>query len=190
MKPEQPFAVGPDGWLAGVRRLPSPHRDARPEGEEVSLLVIHGISLPPGEFGTGQVEALFTGRLDPAGHPAFAALAELRVSAHLFVDRQGAVTQFVSCAERAWHAGASCFARRPRCNDFSIGIELEGTDLVPYSDEQYRILVALTRALFAAYPALGLERIVGHRDIAPRRKSDPGLAFDWHRYLVALEGVR
>lgn len=176
------------GWCDSARRCPSPNCNARPDGE-VSLLVIHNISLPPGQFGTGEVENLFLNRLDPQAHPYFAGIAHLQVSAHFLIARDGALTQFVSCNERAWHAGVSCFAGREQCNDFSLGIELEGTDELPYSDAQYATLQRLTRALLRAYPALGVERICGHSDIAPQRKTDPGPAFDWARYRAALTGV-
>ena len=173
------------GWCASAQHCPSPNFNMRPSGE-VSLLVIHNISLPPGQFGTGEVENLFLNRLDPQAHPYFAGIAGLRVSAHFLIERDGRLTQFVPCGARAWHAGVSCFEGREQCNDFSLGIELEGTDELPYSDAQYATLQTLTRALLRAYPALGVERICGHSDIAPGRKSDPGPAFDWARYRRAL----
>lgn len=173
------------GWCLGVRHCPSANFNARPDGE-ISLLVIHNISLPPGQFGTGKVQEFFQNRLVVDEHPYFAGIAEMRVSAHFLIERDGAVTQFVSCQDRAWHAGVSCFAGRENCNDFSIGIELEGTDELPFSDAQYRVLVELTRQLLAAYPAIGLDRICGHSDIAPGRKTDPGPCFDWARYRAAL----
>ncbi|WP_017938619.1 1,6-anhydro-N-acetylmuramyl-L-alanine amidase AmpD [Zestomonas thermotolerans] len=173
------------GWCLGVRHCPSANFNARPDGE-ISLLVIHNISLPPGQFGTGKVQEFFQNRLVVDEHPYFAGIAEMRVSAHFLIERDGAVTQFVSCQDRAWHAGVSCFAGRENCNDFSIGIELEGTDELPFSDAQYRVLVELTRQLQAAYPAIGLDRICGHSDIAPGRKTDPGPCFDWARYRAAL----
>jgi len=175
------------GWLAAARHLPSPHCDARPHGE-VSLLVIHNISLPPGEFGGDAVAQLFLGQLDTSAHPAFADLAGLRVSAHLFIDRRGALTQFVSFAERAWHAGRSRHAGRPNCNDFAVGVELEGTDTSGYEDAQMDALAAVCRALLTRYPALAAQRILGHCDIAPGRKTDPGPGFDWRR-LRALLGA-
>lgn len=174
------------GWFIGVTHCPSPNCNARPEGEAISLLVIHNISLPPGCFGTGKVQALFQNRLDPAEHPYFAGICHLRVSAHLFVDREGAVTQFVSLLDRAWHAGVSCFQGREGCNDFSIGIELEGTDQLAYTDAQYRVLERLTRQICQQWPAIDVGRIQGHSDIAPGRKTDPGPAFDWRRYRAAL----
>ena len=167
------------GRLEGVRQVPSPNCDERPAGAEVELVVVHGISLPPGEYGGGWVEALFTNRLDPTAHPYFAEIAELRVSAHLLIDRDGQVTQFVPLNRRAWHAGASCFQGREACNDFAIGIELEGEDEVPYTEAQYARLAEVIAALHEAYPALTAERVVGHADIAPGRKTDPGPAFDW-----------
>jgi len=174
------------GWCDAVRHCPSPNFNARPDGE-VSLLVIHNISLPPAQFGTGKVQVFFQNGLDPDEHPYFAEIAALRVSAHFFIERDGAVTQFVSCNERAWHAGVSCFAGRENCNDFSLGIELEGTDELPFTDAQYDALVALIGVLQKAYPALTPEHICGHSDIAPTRKTDPGPAFDWSRLRAALK---
>ena len=173
------------GWCQGVRHCPSPNFNARPQGE-VSLLVIHNISLPPGQFGTGKVQAFFQNCLRADEHPYFATIASLRVSAHFLIERDGAITQFVSCNERAWHAGQSSFGGRENCNDFSLGIELEGTDELPFSEAQYAALVGLTRVLQRAYPALTLERICGHSDIAPTRKTDPGPAFEWPRLRAAL----
>ena len=173
------------GWCQGVRHCPSPNFNARPQGE-VSLLVIHNISLPPGQFGTGKVQAFFQNCLRADEHPYFATIAAMRVSAHFLIERDGAITQFVSCNERAWHAGQSSFGGRENCNDFSLGIELEGTDELPFSEAQYAALVDLTRVLQRAYPALTLERICGHSDIAPTRKTDPGPAFDWPRLRAAL----
>lgn len=177
------YCIDSAGWLQRVRHCPSPNFNQRPAGQRIDLLVIHNISLPPGEFGGGYVEQLFMNQLDCAAHPAFADLRDLRVSAHLFIDRRGHATQFVSFDQRAWHAGQSQFGGRDNCNDFSIGIELEGTDTLPYTDLQYHNLRALTRALRAHYPALQADRIVGHCDIAPERKTDPGPAFDWIRFL-------
>lgn len=169
------------GLLAGARRCPSPNQDERPAGSAIELLVVHGISLPPGEFGGPWIDALFTNALDPAAHPFFAAVAPLRVTAHALIRRTGEVVQYVPFHRRAWHAGESAWRGRAGCNDFSIGIELEGTDTVPYADAQYAALAALARALFDVYPGLGPERIVGHSEIAPGRKTDPGPAFDWPR---------
>lgn len=180
------------GRIAGARWLPSPHHDTRPPGLGVELVVVHGISLPPGEFGGRWIDDLFTGRLDPAAHPYFAAVAHLRVSAHALVRRDGSLIQYVACHRRAWHAGVSSWRGRPACNDFSVGIELEGADTVPYEAAQYERLAAVVRALAAAYPALGgggdglAARVVGHADVAPGRKTDPGPAFDWPRLRALL----
>lgn len=177
------------GWCDGIRHCPSPNFNARQQGE-VSLLVIHNISLPPGQFGTGKVQQFFQNRLPADEHPYFAGIAQLTVSAHFLIERDGAVTQFVSCNARAWHAGVSSFAGRENCNDFSVGIELEGTDELPFSDAQYQALIGLTRQLLDAYPQLSVERICGHSDIAPGRKTDPGPCFDWARLRAALQGER
>jgi AmpD protein len=178
--------VDGDGFISGARRVASPNRNARPPATAISLVVIHGISLPPGSFGGDGVERLFTNSLDPAAHPDYASIATLRVSAHFFLRRAGELVQFVSCAERAWHAGVSSWRGRTGCNDFSVGIEVEGTDTRPYTAIQYARLAALLRALKRRYP---LEAAVGHSDIAPGRKTDPGPAFDWDR-LARLTGVR
>ncbi|MFV3403698.1 MULTISPECIES: 1,6-anhydro-N-acetylmuramyl-L-alanine amidase AmpD [Pseudomonas] len=175
------------GWFSGVTRCPSPNFNTRPEGEAISLLVIHNISLPPACFGTGKVQQFFQNRLDPSEHPYFEGISQLTVSAHLFVERDGAVTQFVSLLDRAWHAGVSRFEGREGCNDFSIGIELEGTDELPYTDAQYATLAHLTGQIRQAWPAIDLARIQGHSDIAPGRKTDPGPAFDWPRYRAAVQ---
>ncbi|MBS1221904.1 MAG: N-acetylmuramyl-L-alanine amidase, negative regulator of AmpC, AmpD [Proteobacteria bacterium] len=169
------------GLLDAARQRPSPNHDERPEGVVVDLIVVHGISLPPGEFGGPWIEALFTNALDPAAHPYFQAIVGLRVSAHLLIRRSGELVQYVPFHRRAWHAGASCFAGRPCCNDFSIGIELEGADQVPYDDRQYARLATVILALHAAYPPLACGWLAGHADIAPGRKTDPGPAFDWAR---------
>lgn len=173
------------GWCAGVRHCPSAHCNERPQGE-ISLLVLHNISLPPGQFGTGKVQEFFTSGLNASEHAYFAGIVDMRVSAHFFIERDGQISQFVSCLQRAWHAGVSSFAGRDNCNDFSLGIELEGTDDLPYSEAQYDALVPLVQQLLAAYPALSVERICGHCDIAPGRKTDPGPAFDWPRLRTAL----
>jgi AmpD protein len=175
-----------DHWLARVRRRPSENCAPRPDPGDISLLVIHNISLPPGRFGTGMVEALFQNRLDTASDSALADLAGVRVSAHLFINRRGRVTQFVPFDQAAWHAGVSQWCHRSRCNDFAIGIELEGTDDRAYTRAQYRRLRLVTLALLQRYPRLSLQTIVGHQEIAPERKSDPGQAFDWQAYLRAL----
>jgi N-acetyl-anhydromuramoyl-L-alanine amidase len=172
------------GVAAGARQVPSPNADDRPPGSEVTLLVVHNISLPPGAFGGDDVLRLFTNSLDCASHPAYEPLRASRVSAHFFVRRTGEVIQFVPCGRRAWHAGESEWRGRTRCNDFSIGVELEGTDTAPYADVQYQRLARLAVALRRRYP---ITDIVGHSDIAPARKSDPGPAFDWPR-LRALVG--
>lgn len=176
------------GRMADVPFLPSPHCDERPEGVQPDLVVVHGITLPPGEFGGPWIDDLFMGRLDPAAHPYFAEIAHLRVSAHLLIRRDGSVTQYVPFHQRAWHAGASSFDGRDRCNDFSIGIELEGTDDIPYERAQYAALVEAVTALHQAYPTLNA--LAGHVDIAPGRKTDPGPAFDWTRLEQALHPHR
>jgi AmpD protein len=170
---------GDHGLVSGARQLPSPNCDARPAGAGVELLVVHGISLPPGEFGGPWIDALFTNCLPPQAHPFFADLAGLRVSAHLLVRRDGELVQYVPVDRRAWHAGRSAWQGRTDCNDFSVGIELEGTDAQPYEPVQYAVLARVIADLCRRYPALSEERIVGHSDIAPGRKSDPGIAFDW-----------
>ncbi|MCB1774406.1 MAG: 1,6-anhydro-N-acetylmuramyl-L-alanine amidase AmpD [Gammaproteobacteria bacterium] len=169
-------------WLTGVAHTPSPNADERPADCEVDLLVIHNISLPPGEFGGPHIADLFQNRLDPARHPYFATVAALEVSAHLLVRRDGSTTQFVALDRRAWHAGQSVFCGRERCNDFSIGIELEGTDDTPFTPAQYASLSRLTNEIRHQYPRITPARIVGHSDIAPGRKTDPGPCFDWPRY--------
>ncbi len=178
--------VDAGGWLATAHRLPSPHEDARPAGIRVSLIVIHGVSLPPGEFGGHWVEDFFCGRLDVSGHPYFREIADLRVAPHLLIRRDGSLIQFVACERRAWHAGLSEWRGRRDCNDFSIGIELEGTDSMPYTDAQYARLVPVIRGLCARYPGIDDAAIVGHSDIAPGRKTDPGPAFDWGRLETRL----
>jgi len=176
-----------DHRLEQARQLSSPNQSERPTDGEVSLLVIHNISLPPGEFGGGHVDELFGNRLDPQCHPYFSEICQLRVSAHLFIDRAGDVTQYVPFDRKAWHAGQSCFNGRENCNEFSIGIELEGTDCTKFTERQYDSLVAITRLLMSQYPAITVERIVGHSDIAPGRKTDPGEHFDWQRLRSALQ---
>ena len=171
------------GIVRAAAQVPSPNCDARPEGAAITLLVVHNISLPPGRFGGPAIAELFTNRLDPSGHPYFATVALSRVSAHFLIGRDGVLTQFVSCARRAWHAGASSWRGREHCNDFSIGVELEGTDDLPYEAAQYSVLARLTRALRRRYPIADL---AGHSDIAPGRKTDPGAAFDWERYRGLL----
>lgn len=175
-----------DGWLEPARRLPSPNCDARPENCDIDLLVIHGISLPPGEFGGPWIDALFTNSLSVDAHPYFQEIAGLEVSAHVLIRRDGEVVQYVPFDRRAWHAGQSCFGGRERCNDFSIGIELEGCDDQPYEAAQYQVLADIGKALLKAFPALKPECIVGHSDVAPGRKTDPGLCFDWPRFRALL----
>jgi N-acetyl-anhydromuramoyl-L-alanine amidase len=169
------------GLIARVRQVLSPYFDARPPGTVPDLIVIHGISLPPGEFGGAFIDQLFPGNLDPEGHPFFREAARLRVSSHVLIRRDGSIVQYVPFQARAWHAGESHYEGRAVCNDFSVGIELEGTDDLPYEDAQYDSLAHLIRALIAAYPSLSSKRVVGHCDIAPGRKTDPGGAFDWQR---------
>lgn len=166
--------------------MPSPNHSARPENTDIELLVIHNISLPPGEFGTACIDQLFCNELDCDAHPFFDGLRELRVSSHLLIDRRGEVRQYVAFDQQAWHAGQSCFDGRERCNEFSIGIELEGTDDCKFTVAQYQTLVAVTRLLMASYPALSVQGIVGHSDIAPGRKTDPGPCFDWDFYRGQL----
>ena len=174
--------IDAQGLLSGCEYIPSPNCDDRPDGA-IKLLVIHNISLPPGEFGGDGVRQLFSNTLDANEHPYYAVIANFKVSAHFFVRRDGRVIQFVSCLKRAWHAGESCWQGSARCNDYSLGIELEGTDTVPFTDAQYAALKTLTQAIRAAYPIGG---IAGHSDIAPQRKTDPGPCFDWGRYLTSL----
>lgn len=174
--------VGAHGWLSGVRRIASPNCDARPPGAAIELLVIHNISLPPGEFGGNAIAQFFTNSLDTQAHPYYAQLQGMRVSAHFLIRRDGAIIQFVPCGKRAWHAGVSSWQGRSACNDFSLGVELEGSDFVPFSERQYAALVRLTRLLRRRYP---LRAVAGHADIAPGRKTDPGPCFDWVRYLAA-----
>jgi AmpD protein len=169
-------------WLPEAERVPSPNFDRRPSGVAVDLLVIHNISLPPGEFGGPWIDALFQNRLDPGVHPYFAAIAELKVSVHLLIRRDGRLIQYVPLGLRAWHAGRSSFQGRDGCNDYAIGIELEGTDDRPYTEAQYRRLARVTRQVMDYFPGITLGRIAGHSDIAPGRKTDPGTAFDWGRY--------
>lgn len=179
------------GRVSEARWTPSPHFDRRPHGELPSLLVVHCISLPEGHYATGYVDDLFLGRLDTDAHPSFAALAGVRVSAHLFISREGALTQFVALSERAWHAGESSFEGRDNVNDFSIGVELEGTVDTPYTTAQYGRLAQVHHGLRAAYRSMDGRPVVGHSDIAPGRKQDPGVGFDWPRWsaMAGLETV-
>jgi AmpD protein len=169
------------GLLREARQVPSPNFDSRPTGVEPDLIVVHGISLPPGDFGGPWIDHLFTNTLPPDAHPYFAGAASRRVSAHLCIRRDGSVTQYVRFPDRAWHAGQSSYEGRSACNDFSVGIELEGADTVAYDARQYDALALVVAALCAAYPTLRPTRLTGHSDIAPGRKTDPGPAFDWPR---------
>lgn len=173
-------------WLDAARRCRSPNQDERPPGMEITLLVVHNISLPPGCFGGRYVEDLFLNQLDPRAHAYFEGIASMRVSAHLFIDRKGNITQYVPFEQRAWHAGQSSFEGRVRCNDYSIGIELEGTDDREFSELQYLRLLKVARAIMQAYPGISPQRVVGHSDIAPGRKTDPGPKFDWKRVQSGL----
>ncbi len=175
--------IDAEGLIDGAEYIPSPNCDERPAGMGVELLVIHNISLPPGVFGGDAVIDLFLNRLDPRAHPYYETIATLRVSAHFLIRRNGGLLQFVPCTKRAWHAGRSSWRDRERCNDFSVGIELEGADDQAYSDAQYECLAALATALCARYPIVAS---VGHSDIAPGRKTDPGPAFDWRRYASGI----
>jgi AmpD protein len=171
-----------DGWLqAADKTIPSPNHDERPQTDDISLIVIHCISLPPGEFGGEWIDRLFTNTLPPDAHPYFEGIAHLRVAAHLLIRRDGELVQYVPFHQRAWHAGVSSYQGREVCNDFSIGIELEGTDDSAYTDVQYQRLATVIQALLAHYPTLSNEAITGHSDIAPGRKTDPGAFFDWNR---------
>ncbi|EOV0115903.1 1,6-anhydro-N-acetylmuramyl-L-alanine amidase AmpD [Vibrio parahaemolyticus] len=171
-----------NGWLTHAKHVPSPFFDARNSEHDISLLVVHNISLPPGQFGGPYIEDFFSGNLDPNAHPFFEVIHKMGVSAHCLIKRDGEIVQFVSFLDRAWHAGQSSFAGRDRCNDYSIGIELEGTEFVAYTEEQYQSLARLTQAIMHQYPQITLPRITGHQYIAPLRKSDPGLSFDWVKY--------
>jgi AmpD protein len=176
--------------LLEARQVPSPNCDARPAGCDISLVIIHGISLPPGRYGGPEIDQLFTNRLNPGAHPFFAAIAGLKVSSHLLIRRDGELVQYVPFSRRAWHAGESCYDGASACNDFSIGIELEGQDQEEYSPEQYERLAAVLQVLIETFPRLSAERVAGHSDVAPGRKTDPGPAFDWQflrRRLAALQ---
>ena len=173
------------GWLSGVEIQPSSHFEPRAENEAVSLLVVHNISLPPGQFGADHITNFFLGNLDPSIDPYFESIYRLRVSAHCLIQRDGNIVQYVSFNDKAWHAGLSCYQGREKCNDFSIGIELEGTDDIPYTEVQYQQLSRVSQSLIGTYA--GLENnIVGHSDIAPGRKTDPGAAFDWPIFRALL----
>ena len=175
--------VDADGRVDTARYIASPNCDERPPGEAITLLVIHSISLPPGEFGGDAILRLFTNDLDCTAHPYYRSLAGIKVSAHFLIRRTGELLQFVPCTRRAWHAGVSAWRGRGGCNDYSIGIELEGSDDMPFAEPQYRALAELARALRASHP---IADVVGHCDIAPLRKTDPGLSFDWARFRNSI----
>jgi AmpD protein len=177
-----------DGRLPGARQVCSPNADERPPGTSVDLLVIHGISLPPGEFGGPWIDELFTNRLAPEAHPYFRSICHLRVSSHLLIRRDGELVQYVDLFRRAWHAGVSSFRGRQQCNDFSIGIELEGTDDTLYERAQYEALAAATKGVMTRFPSITRDRIAGHSEIAPGRKTDPGPVFDWDPYHRLIKG--
>ena len=182
------FTVNPEtGLISPARQCLSPNRDSRPEGATLDMVIVHGISLPPGQFGGGEIEALFLNTLDWDAHPYFDEIRGMQVSAHLLIRRDGELVQFVPFTERAWHAGESSFRGRACCNDFSVGIELEGEDETPYDERQYAVLPAVLRAVTAAYPQITAREIAGHCDVSPGRKSDPGPAFNWQRLYDALE---
>lgn len=184
------FQVYPvTGLIDPATLCPSPNQDARPPGAELSMVVLHGISLPPGQFGGSAIEAFFRNSLDHDAHPYFDEIRGLQVSSHLLIKRDGSVTQFVPFTQRAWHAGESCFRGQGRCNDYSLGIELEGEDDTPYDDRQYETLPQVLHAIFKAYPAITAREVAGHCDIAPGRKSDPGPAFNWLRLYDGLAGT-
>jgi AmpD protein len=181
------FTVNPQsGLINPARQCPSPNRDARPYDASLDMVVLHGISLPPGKYGGDEIEALFLNQLDWDAHPYFGEIRGMEVSAHLLIRRDGELVQFVPFTERAWHAGASHFRGRTRCNDFSIGVELEGEDDTPYDERQYQVLPAVLRAVSQAYPGISPRELAGHCDVSPGRKSDPGPAFDWLRLYDAL----
>lgn len=195
--PEAPFSAATfnaqvaelraTGRFPGSRWCPSPNFGPRPENAAISLLVVHNISLPPGQFGGSYIEDFFCNRLERQAHPYFELIADLQVSAHALVRRDGSVVQFVNCFDRAWHAGRSCFGGQEECNDYSVGIELEGVDDIPYSEAQYQTLAHLTALTMAAWPTVNPERITGHSDIAPGRKTDPGPAFQWAHFRKLLK---
>ena len=174
------------GWLSKIEHYPSPHFSARESGQDISLLVVHNISLPPGQFGGDYITDLFLGKLDPTQDPYFKSICQLQVSAHCLIRRDGQIIQYVSFDDKAWHAGVSSFEGRDKCNDFSIGIELEGTDIEPYTEAQYQQLVCLVQTLQESYPLIVHNQLVGHCDIAPGRKTDPGQAFNWSYFKALL----
>lgn len=176
-----------NGWLSTAKKICSPNFDSRSDEADISLLVIHNISLPPEQFGGGYIEQFFCNQLDPSEHPYFSSICELTVSSHLLITREGALIQFVPFNKRAWHAGVSSFQGRDKCNDYSIGIELEGADTIAYTEQQYTTLISVTQSILKAYPLIHSDRIVGHSDIAPDRKTDPGSAFDWQRFRQGIK---
>ena len=174
-------------WIKNIRRVKSPNFDERPADVPVSLVVIHGISLPPGHYGGGYIDQLFTNSLDPDKHPYFREIEHLKVAPHLMINRKGALTQYVPFNKRAWHAGRSEFEGCPECNDYSIGIELEGCDDEAYEEPQYLKLAAVVKKLMQEWPGITRARIKGHSDVAPGRKTDPGPAFDWEYFYKLLD---
>ncbi len=181
-----PLSISDNGWLVPAIKLASPNFGPRPDVSNISLLVVHNISLPPGQFGGAYIESFFLNKLNASEHAYFETISELRVSAHCLIARDGRVTQFVSFFDRAWHAGVSSYQGVEDCNDYSVGIELEGEDNTSYTDQQYQALALVSQLLIKKYPLMSLDRIVGHCDIAPGRKTDPGTAFDWPRYFALL----
>ncbi|WGE58128.1 1,6-anhydro-N-acetylmuramyl-L-alanine amidase AmpD [Actinobacillus equuli] len=175
-----------NGKLIHQRQVPSPHFNQRPKENDISLLVIHYISLPPEEFGNNFIDRFFQGNLDPTIHPYFEEIKDLRVSAHCLINRKGEITQYVNFNDMAWHAGLSEFNGRDKCNEYSIGIELEGSNNQPFTEQQYQSLASLTKEIMAIYPDITLDRIAGHNDIAPGRKIDPGQYFDWKHYIKLI----
>lgn len=185
---EQEFCINlHSGLIEQARQVASVHYDERDNEDDIDLLVVHNISLPPNQFGGPYIDQLFCGDLDPNEHEYFKEIAELKVSSHLLIRRDGELVQYVPLHKRAWHAGVSSFAGRERCNDFSIGIELEGADDIPYEKIQYQVLSRVTRLIEQAYPKITQQRITGHCHIAPGRKTDPGPAFDWEYYYQQLQ---
>ncbi|MBW7469431.1 1,6-anhydro-N-acetylmuramyl-L-alanine amidase AmpD [Marinobacter sp. M216] len=189
VSPSDVTALRETGKLPAARWCPSPNFGPRPEGASITLLVVHNISLPPGQFGGPEIENFFCNRLDHSAHPYFETIAGMQVSAHALVRRDGSLVQFVSLLDRAWHAGRSCFQGEEECNDFSIGIELEGTDDIPYSEAQYYCLAQIARLIMLAWPDVTPDRLTGHCDIAPGRKTDPGPVFDWQHFRTLLAEV-
>ena len=183
---QAPFFQVIDGQLIGARQVPSPNYNQRPEQTEIQLVVVHNISLPPSQFGGGYIEQFFQNQLDWSQHPYFQTIKGMQVSAHLLILRSGEVLQFVNFNDRAWHAGRSSYLAKKECNDYSIGIELEGSDDLPFDETQYTVLAQVTAALQAAYPKI-LQHLAGHSDIAPGRKTDPGSFFDWVKFRTLLQ---